>query len=378
MMRRVDAMYWRLPQAVRASLPAVIKDNTEEMRWANGSAVQSLPSRITAGSGYTASLIVLDEFAKNANADALYTAVKPTIDGGGKMIVLSSAHGSGNLFHALVQRALAGSGRFAFRFLPWHARPGRDSAWYTLVSADAVDEARMHQEYPADPAEAFEASEVDSFLSSIALWDACRDILPPLDSHTPCVLALDAGESSDTFATVIVSAHPRDASRPAVRYARAYVPAGGPLNFDAIEADIRALCQRYAINELTYDPMLLGQTIRRLTDASDPARPPIRVPCVPFPQGAQRLEADKGLLDLIVQRRIAHDGDPELRAHIANANRKVDGDGRRLRIVKRAHALKIDLAVALGMAAHRFTPARPSRPAAVGGDRGAAQRFHPR
>lgn len=189
--------------------------------------------------------------------------------------------------------------------------------------------------------------DVDHFLPSIALWEVCREELPALDAHTPCVLALDAGESNDTFATVIVSRHPADAERVAVRYARAYVPKGSPLDFDAIERDIRDLCGRYAVRELTYDPMLLGQMIRRLKES------PVTV-YAPFPQGLQRLEADKGLLDLIVQRRIAHDGNPELKQHIANSDRKVDGEGRKLRIVKRSYALKIDLTVALSMGAHRL------------------------
>jgi phage terminase large subunit-like protein len=208
----------------------------------------------------------------------------------------------------------------------------------------------MRQEYPATPDEAFEATEEDTFLPSIALWDACRDDLPPLGPHEPCVLALDAAESNDTFGTVIVSAHPRDQARHAVRYARGYVPDGQPLDFDAIEADIRDLVRRYAVQQIAYDPFMLGQTIRRLT--AGPA--PVACPCVPFPQGAARLEADKGLYDAITQRRLAHDGDEALRAHIANANRKVDAEGRRLRIVKRSYPLKIDLAVALSMGLARL------------------------
>jgi hypothetical protein len=189
--------------------------------------------------------------------------------------------------------------------------------------------------------------DVDHFLPSIELWNVCREDLPALDAHTPCVLALDAGESNDTFATVIVSRHPASTERVAVRYARAYVPKGEPLDFDAIEQDIRGLCARYAVQELTYDPMLLGQTIRRLKEN------PVTV-YTPFPQGGQRLEADKGLLDLIMQRRIAHDGNLDLKNHIANSDRKVDGEGRKLRIVKRSYALKIDLAVALSMGAYRL------------------------
>lgn len=352
MMRRISAMYHRLPNEMKQELPAVTKDNTEEIAFANGSRIQSLPSRKSAGSGYTASLIILDEFAKNENARALYTAVKPTIDAGGVMIILGTANGTDNLFYELVTKARNGLNRFTFRFLPWHARPGRDAAWYAAVEADAVDSSLMKQEYPATPDEAFEASEVDAFLPDILLWDACRDAaLPPLDAHTPCVLALDAAESNDTFGMVITSLHPDDPTRIAVRFARGYAPiAGIPLNFDLIERDIRDLVATYAVQQIAYDPFLLGQMMRRLTTGPNP----ITVPIEPFHQGAARLEADKGLYDLITQRRIAHDGTlVSLREHLANANRKIDTESRKLRIVKRTYSKKIDLAVALSMAAQR-------------------------
>lgn len=188
---------------------------------------------------------------------------------------------------------------------------------------------------------------IDRFLPSMQLWDACQATLPPLGPHEPCVLAVDAGESNDTFATIMVARHGEGL---AVRYVRAYTPRPGvPLDFDQIERDLRDLVSRYAIRELAYDPFLLGQTIRRLTTGADRAR----VTCEPFNQGAARLEADKALLDLITQRRLVHSGDADLRAHIANADRKLDADGRRLRIVKRVYKDKIDLAVALSMACAR-------------------------
>ena len=219
---------------------------------------------------------------------------------------------------------------------------------------------------------------IDHFLPSIDLWRACRDDLPPLGAHEPCILALDGAESNDTFASIIVSRHPHDSTRLAVRYVRPYVPnRGEALNFDSIEQDIRNLVESYAVQQIAYDPFLLGQMIRRLTKpretSDDPL--PMMAPCEPFHQGADRLEADKALYDLITQRQIAHDGNAELTQHIANANRKIDAEGRRLRIVKRTYPLKIDLAVALSMAAYRCsalesgasfgasyaTPARRSR-----------------
>src|SRR5204863_767197 len=110
--------------------------------------------------------------------EALYTAVKPTIDGGGSMIVLSTADGAGNLFYQLVEKARAGQGKFAFRFLPWHVRPGRTPEWYAQVAADAINESRMKQEYPASADEAFEATEVDAFLKHPSLWKAIQEPLP--------------------------------------------------------------------------------------------------------------------------------------------------------------------------------------------------------
>lgn len=187
---------------------------------------------------------------------------------------------------------------------------------------------------------------VGRFLPSMALWDACRDDdLPQLSPHEPCVLAIDAGEANDTFACGLISAHPRDRERIAVRQSRAYVPDGAVLDFDAIEADLRAWIARYAVQELVYDPMLMGQIVRRLAGI---------VRCEPFGQGQARLEADKGLFDLITTRRFAHDGDAQLRQHVDNANRKMDADGRRMRIVKRQKALKIDLCVMLSMGCARW------------------------
>ena len=188
------------------------------------------------------------------------------------------------------------------------------------------------------------------FLPSMGLWDACQIALAPLGPHTPVVMALDAGESSDTFAVGLVGAHPTVPGGVAVYLSRAYVPDGTALDFDRIEADVLDLIRRYAVVELTYDPFLLGQFMRRLQATRRPL-PPLE----PFGQGAARLEADMGLLHLIEQRRIGHTGDTQLREHIDNANRKMDADGRRLRIVKRRHSLKIDLAVMLSMGAARWT-----------------------
>ncbi len=346
MMRRVQVMYYRLPDDMRAILPKVTEKNKTTFGWANGSVIQSLPSSDDAGSSYTASLVVLDEFAKNKNDVSIFNAIKPTIDGGGKMIILSTAKGTNNYFYEMCDRAIKGLGRFLFRFIPWWERPGRTPEWYARVAEDAPDSSHMGQEYPATPEEAFAATSHERFVASMLTWDACKADLPPLTLYEPMILAADAGISSDLFALVGVTRHPDDNDRVAVRFVQTWTPPkNGKLDFDAIEAEIRLLVDRWNVLLLVYDQYQLHQMMTRLhTDGV--------VATSDFSQGSARLKADKLLLDIINQGRIAHDGNPDLRSAIDNADRKIAGEDSSIRIIKRKEQLKIDPAVALSMAAY--------------------------
>jgi hypothetical protein len=158
MLRRIKALYERLPGWMTDALPPIAQDNTTLVEWQNGSRIKSLPATQKAGRSLTASLVILDEAAFLQWADALYTALKPTIDGGGQLVILSTANGLGNLFHRLWTLAESGHNAFRTIFLPWWSRPGRDRAWYAAVAAESDDPAKVKQEYPANPTEAFLAS----------------------------------------------------------------------------------------------------------------------------------------------------------------------------------------------------------------------------
>lgn len=188
--------------------------------------------------------------------------------------------------------------------------------------------------------------DVDRFLPSMIWWDDCREHLAPLDRSTPLTFAADAGVVNDSFGLVGVSRHPARPNDVAVRYVRQWIPRGVPLDFDAIEDEIKDICKRFNVKHLAYDAYQLHQMMTRLKNKRV-------VDTDPFSQQAERLVADKQLLDLITQKRIAHDGNEDLKAHISNADRKMDANGTRLRLVKRTDGLKIDLAVALSMAAAR-------------------------
>jgi len=219
-------------------------------------------------------------------------------------------------------------------------------------------------------------SEGQPFLPDITWWDHCREDLPPLGQHESLVLSLDAATgrtatSSDCFAIVGTTRHPDPArvdDSVAVRYAKTWqAKAGQKIDYQGTwddpgpERELLRLCgydmdesgtpvyQRgggYNVTCVVYDPTELHDMAARLSRAGVAW-------FQEFSQSSLRYESDRQLLELIQQRRIAHDGNEEMRKHIYNADRKTDESGHKLRIVKRVDSLKIDLAVALSMGSYQ-------------------------
>jgi hypothetical protein len=218
-------------------------------------------------------------------------------------------------------------------------------------------------------------SEGQPFLPDMTWWDNCKEKLPPLDPREPMVLGLDAATgrtatSSDCFAIVGVTRHPdRDRARDtiAVRYAKIWqARAGHKIDYRGTwdnpgpERELLRLCGYeldadgvpvpraqggHNVIAVVYDPTELHDMASRLYKAGVAW-------FKEFSQGIQRNESDRQLLEMIQQQRVAHDGNPDLREHIRNADRKTDDSGHRMRIVKRVDSLKVDLCVALSMCSH--------------------------
>ena len=178
-------------------------------------------------------------------------------------------------------------------------------------------------------------------------WDRCRDPqLPPLGPQAPVILGLDAAVSGDCTALVAVSRHPRNHQLVAVRGVQVWEPpTGGKMDYSAtLEKAVRHWCQNYNVVCVTYDPYQLHKM------ATDLRKEGLGW-FLEFSQGQQRLVADKQFYDLVMARKLAHDGNPTLRQHVQNAAAKIQGDARHLRFVKKADRLKIDALVAASMAA---------------------------
>src|SRR5262249_2303536 len=136
-----------------------------------------------------------------------------------------------------------------------------------------------------------DAADVDRFLPSMTLWDACQEELPALTIRQPMVLALDAGDTDDTFSCVGMTRHPDDRPRLAVRYTRVYEPKGKPLDQGTIEGDIVKLCEDFNIVNVAFDRYQLRYLTQRLEQRG--------IPVEEFSQAGPRLEADKQWRDTI-------------------------------------------------------------------------------
>jgi hypothetical protein len=239
-----------------------------------------------------------------------------------------------------------------------------DAAVYTVLTAEnpAIDEAFVRQRAQtlseAEQRILLKAlweddADVEKFVN-IIWWDNCREETRPIRRDEPAVLALDAatgsenpGYTADCFAAVMVTRHPDRPADVMVRYCGIWEPAPGAyLDFEPIKDEIRRLCREFSVVEVAYDP-------HQLHDFANSMKQAQIANFQPFGQQKARLLADKQLQDLIMSRRVAHDGNPLLRQHIDNANVKKHGDDG-IRLVKRSTSQKIDSAVALSMACNRI------------------------
>ncbi len=197
-------------------------------------------------------------------------------------------------------------------------------------------------------------SAIEKFIN-IVWWDNCKEELPPLTKDEPFVLGVDAAKGSqsmsyvaDCFAVIGVTRHPHRKDDIAIRYAGIWQAAKGQLlDFEPIENEIKRLCSEYSVIEVAYDPHQLHDMMTRLKKLQI-------AKFREFSQANERMIADKQLQTKIINKQIAHDGNPLLREHIDNANAKTQGgDKDGVRIVKRNDTKKVDAAVALSMAVSR-------------------------
>ena len=178
---RLRGMYDRLPSFLKAE--RFVTANDHEWELSSGSRALAFPT--TAGDSYSASLAVVDEADLVPDLDRLMRAVKPTIDGGGRMVLLSRSDKSrpNSPFKRIYRGGLTGDSPWFSVFLPWGCRPDRTREWYEEQKADILSRTGslddLHEQYPATDAEALAPRTLDKRIAPDWLRQ-CYVPLPPL------------------------------------------------------------------------------------------------------------------------------------------------------------------------------------------------------
>jgi hypothetical protein len=175
---RLRGMYDRLPDWLKSKSFKV--DNDHEWELSNGSRVLAFPT--TAGDSYTATLAIVDEADLVPDLGRLMNSVKPTIDGGGRMVLLSRADKSKpqSTFKKIYSAAKQHLTEWVALFLPWSARPDRDQAWYEVQKADILHRTGslddLHEQYPATDIEALAPKTLDKRFAPQWLLQCYREM----------------------------------------------------------------------------------------------------------------------------------------------------------------------------------------------------------
>jgi phage terminase large subunit-like protein len=178
-------------------------------------------------------------------------------------------------------------------------------------------------------------------------WDACVDpTAAPLvsDRSLPVWVGVDASVKRDSTAIVAVT-WDNEASKVRIVFHRVFQPSPKePLNFEAtIAHTVRELLTRFAVRGVFYDPFQMAAVAQGLQHVGVPMR---EVPQTP----GTLTEIGTNLFELITARGLVAYPDAALRLAISRAVAVETPRGWKISKEKQSH--KIDVVVALAMAAH--------------------------
>jgi phage terminase large subunit-like protein len=187
----------------------------------------------------------------------------------------------------------------------------------------------------------------ESSFIDMAWWDACVDhgMAPTLVAPAlPVWVGVDASVKRDSTAIVVVTFN-KEAQRVVLVVHRIFQPSPKePLDFEAtVEKALRDLVRRFAVRGVFFDPFQMVAVAQRLQQAGVPMRE--------CPQSSGYLtEIGTNLFELIKGRGLLVYPNPDVRLAISRA--VAVESSRAWRIAKEKAAHKIDVVIALAMAAH--------------------------
>lgn len=210
---RLRGMYKRLPEWMRSGHTNQVSSGHEWIL-SNGSAVRAFPT--SAGDGYVSTLAIVDEADLSPDLNRLLRSVKPTIDNGGKLVLLSRVDKSvpNSPFKQIYKGARSGENGWYHIFLPWSAHPGRDQDWYDRQRRDIISRTGslddLGEQYPTTDDEALAAKTLDKRIPAIWLLPCYEKLKPIFDRNAPPINNLDIYKKPIPGARYVLGADPAE------------------------------------------------------------------------------------------------------------------------------------------------------------------------
>jgi phage terminase large subunit-like protein len=257
----------------------------------------------------------------------------------GESVLLEELYRRGLAQQKVGKDLYAGDGMLMF----WTHEPV--APWQTQAWIDEQRRSLRPNQYLRQIENRFVGAE-SSFID-MALWDQCVDpAMRPMavDQELPIYVGIDASVKHDSTAVLGVT-WDKETKKVRLVCHRIFQPSPNqPLNFEeTIEATVLDLAQRFRVCRVLFDPYQMASTAQRLQGAG------IRIE--EFPQTTGNLTAaSQNLFELINGHNLIAYPDPAMRLAVSRAVAVESPRGWRIAKEKASH--KIDIVVALAMAAH--------------------------
>jgi hypothetical protein len=157
LLARLSQMYAYLPDWMKVR--AVVQSSAHDFVLSNGSKAKAFPT--SGGRSYTGTMVILDEADFMPDLNKVLNAIRPTIDAGGQLVMISTVDKEKPIspFKEIFRAAwYHQEGEFHPIFLSWRARPERTDEWRAKIAVDMRKQTGandgLYQEYPDNPEEA--------------------------------------------------------------------------------------------------------------------------------------------------------------------------------------------------------------------------------
>jgi len=340
----------------------VMRDKITFPNW-HGATISAIASDYAGAAGSNATISVFDELwgYTSERSRRLWDEMVPpptrkiacrltvTYAGfSGESELLEELHKRGMVEPEVAPSLHAGDGLL----MAWHTKP--IAPWQTNSWLEQMRKSLRPAQFLRMIANTFVTSE-SSFIDMEA-WDACVDIdAKPVVAFPalPVWVGVDASVKHDSTAIVAVT-WDQDEQKVRLIAHRIFQPSPTePLDFEAaIEGTITELAQRFTVRKVLFDPYQMAATAQRLARQG--------IPIEEFPQSTPNLTAaSQNLFELINGRNLVAYPDPAMRLAISRAVAIESSRGWRITKEKQSH--KIDVVVALAMAAYAAVKTGESR-----------------